>query len=197
MKIISTTLDGVFIIEPKLFGDDRGFFMETYNKKSWLEVGLPDVEFVQDNHSKSAKGVLRGLHFQHPQSQGKLVRVTSGSVYDVVVDIREGSPTFGESFGLELSEKNKRQLWIPTGFAHGFLTLEDNTEFLYKCTDYYAPEYDNSLLWNDEELVIEWPSIDVDFNLAEENNTIMQKDKIGNVAVLLMLFQTCAFARGC
>ena len=172
MKIISTTLDGVFIIEPKLFGDDRGFFMETYNKKSWLEVGLPDVEFVQDNHSKSAKGVLRGLHFQHPQSQGKLVRVTSGSVYDVVVDIREGSPTFGESFGLELSEKNKRQLWIPTGFAHGFLTLEDNTEFLYKCTDYYAPEYDNSLLWNDEELVIEWPSIDVDFNLAE-------KDRLG------------------
>ena len=166
MEIVSTNLEGVFVIEPKVFGDERGFFMETYNKQAWLEAGLPNIDFVQDNHSKSSKGVLRGLHFQNPKSQGKLVRVTTGAVYDVAVDIREGSPSFGKSFGLELSAQNKKLLWIPPGLAHGFLTLEDNTEFLYKCTDYYAPQYDNTLLWDDPTLAIQWPNLDLEYKLS-------------------------------
>ena len=169
MNKIPTPLEGVYVLEPKVFGDERGFFMETFNKKTWLELGLPDLEFVQDNHSKSSKGVLRGLHFQNPMPQGKLVRVTSGAVFDVAVDIRKGSPSFGQWFGLELSAENKKQLWIPPGLAHGFLTLEDDTEFLYKCTDYYAPQHDNSLLWNDPDVGIEWPSLNTDFQLSKKD----------------------------
>ena len=142
--------------------------METYNQDKFDEH-FGKVTFVQDNHSKSSKGVLRGLHFQNPMSQGKLVRVTAGAVYDLVVDIRKGSPSFGKSFGLELSGSNKKQLWIPPGLAHGFLTLEDNTEFLYKCTDFYAPQHDNTLLWNDAELNIEWPKLDCEFTLSAKD----------------------------
>lgn len=168
MNIIETGLHGVYVLEPKVFGDERGFFMETYNQKTFDEF-FGKITFVQDNHSKSSKGVLRGLHFQNPMSQGKLVRVTAGAVYDLVVDIRKGSPSFGKSFGLELSGSNKKQLWIPPGLAHGFLTLEDNTEFLYKCTDFYAPQYDNTLLWNDPELNIQWPKLDCEFTLSKKD----------------------------
>jgi dTDP-4-dehydrorhamnose 3,5-epimerase len=169
MKKIATNLEGVFVLEPKVFGDERGFFIESFNKKTWLNLGLPDLDFIQDNHSKSSKGVLRGLHFQHPQPQGKLVRVTRGAVFDVVVDIRKGSPSFGQWFGIKLSADNKKQLWIPAGFAHGFLTLEDDTEFLYKCTDFYAPEYEKTLIWDDSKISIDWPLLDVDYQLSEKD----------------------------
>ena len=152
---IETGIEGLVVIQPTVFGDERGFFMESYSRKDFAEIGI-EIEFVQDNHSKSRKGVLRGLHFQTEMAQGKLVRVTAGSVYDVAVDLRKGSPTFGKWYGIELSAKNKTQFYIPPGFAHGFLTLEDDTEFLYKCTDYYAPQYDSGVLWNDPEIGIEW-----------------------------------------
>lgn len=168
MEVKETNLHGVYVLEPKVFGDERGFFMETYNQNAFKEK-IGDFTFVQDNHSKSSKGVLRGLHFQNPMSQGKLVRVTAGAVFDVAVDIREGSPTHGQWFGLELTEQNKKQLWIPPGLAHGFLTLEDNTEFLYKCTDFYAPQYDNTLLWNDESIAIEWPNLETEFKLSAKD----------------------------
>ncbi len=154
-KRIETGIEGLVVIEPTVFGDDRGFFMETYSKKDFEEVGLT-MEFVQDNHSKSKKGVFRGLHFQTQMSQGKLVRVIAGAVLDVAVDLRRGSKTFGRWYVVELSSENKRQFYIPEGFAHGFLTLEDNTEFLYKCTNYYAPEYDNGIFWNDKDLNIDY-----------------------------------------
>ncbi|MGL5543258.1 MAG: dTDP-4-dehydrorhamnose 3,5-epimerase [Fusobacteriaceae bacterium] len=152
---IETGIEGLVVIQPTVFGDERGFFMESYSRKDFAEIGI-EIEFVQDNHSKSRKGVLRGLHFQTEMAQGKLVRVTAGSVYDVAVDLRKGSPTFGKWYGIELSAANKTQFYIPPGFAHGFLTLEDDTEFLYKCTDYYAPQYDSGVLWNDPEIGIEW-----------------------------------------
>lgn len=152
---IETGIEGLVVIQPTVFGDERGFFMESYSRKDFAEIGI-ETEFVQDNHSKSRKGVLRGLHFQTEMAQGKLVRVTAGSVYDVAVDLRKGSPTFGKWYGIELSATNKTQFYIPPGFAHGFLTLEDDTEFLYKCTDYYAPQYDSGVLWNDPEIGIEW-----------------------------------------
>lgn len=155
MKVIDCEIEGPKVIEPKVFGDDRGFFMESWNAAAFAEVGL-DLSFVQDNHSRSQKGVLRGLHFQNPAPQGKLVRVTSGAVFDVAVDVRRSSPTFGEWVGVELSAKNKRMFWVPEGFAHGFLTLEDNTDFLYKCTSPYAPQNEHSLLWNDPQIGIEW-----------------------------------------
>ena len=139
MEATESNLAGVFILEPTVVLDSRGFFMETFNKIAWLAAGLPGVEFVQDNHSKSSAGVLRGIHFQNPMSQGKLVRVVSGAVFDVMVDTRIGSPSFGHSFTLKISADNKKMLWIPPGVAHGFLTLEDDTEFLFKCTEYYAP----------------------------------------------------------
>ena len=140
-----------------VFGvDDRGFFMETWNARTFADLGL-NLEFVQDNHSRSSRGVLRGLHYQLEQAQGKLVRVTAGAVYDVAVDLRRSSPTFAKWVGVELSAENKRMLWVPPGFAHGFLTLEDGTEFLYKCTNLYAPEHERSLLWNDPALGIDWP----------------------------------------
>ncbi len=151
-----TTLPGVLQIEPKVFGDERGFFMETYRRDAFREAGIPD-EFVQDNHSRSARGVLRGLHYQEPNAQGKLVRCTRGSIFDVAVDIRRHSPTFARWFGLELSDANKLMLWIPPGFAHGFCSLEDGSDLVYKCTTLYDPAADRAILWNDPEIGIEWP----------------------------------------
>jgi len=156
VNVIETALPGVLLIEPRVFGDDRGFFYESWNAQRFADAGL-DLAFVQDNHSKSAKGVLRGLHYQNPDPQGKLVRVVAGAVYDVAVDLRRSSPTFGRWVGYELSAANKRMLWVPPGFAHGFLSLEDGTEFLYKCTAFYAPANEHSLLWNDPAVGIDWP----------------------------------------
>ena len=154
-KRVETGINDLIVIEPTVFGDNRGFFMESYSKKDFSEIGM-DIEFVQDNHSKSKKGVLRGLHFQTQHVQGKLVRVTAGAVLDVAVDLRKDSPTFGKHYLVELSADNKKMFYIPPGFAHGFLTLEDNTEFQYKCTDYYAPEFDSGVLWNDSDIGIDW-----------------------------------------
>lgn len=158
MQVTQTAIEGVLIFEPKVFGDERGFFMESFSQKVFdAAVGRP-VAFVQDNHSRSAKGVLRGLHFQKdPHAQGKLVRVTQGSVFDVAVDIRRDSPSFGRWVGVELTGSNHRQLWIPAGLAHGFLVTSDSADFLYKTTDYYAPECEGSLRWDDPELGIDWP----------------------------------------
>jgi len=157
MKAIPTNLPEVMIIEPKVFGDERGFFFESFNAKKFAELTGVDVEFVQDNHSLSAKNILRGLHYQIKQAQGKLVRVVTGEVFDVAVDIRKSSPRFGQWTGVLLSAENQRQLWIPPGFAHGFVVLSDKAEFLYKTTDYWAPEYERSLQWNDPAIGIEWP----------------------------------------
>ena len=157
MKVTPTSIPSVLIIEPRVFGDTRGFFFESFNQRAFnLATGL-DVNFVQDNHSRSSKGVLRGLHYQIQQPQGKLVRVVHGSVFDVTVDLRKSSPTFGQWVGVELTEDNHRQLWIPPGFAHGFYVLSDSADFLYKTTDYYAPEFECSLIWNDPTIGIEWP----------------------------------------
>ena len=157
MKVTSTRIPDVLLIEPKVFGDDRGFFFESFNQKAFKEATGLNVSFVQDNHSKSAKNVLRGLHYQIEQPQGKLVRVTQGEVFDVAVDIRKGSKTYGQWVGLILSAENKKQLWIPPGFAHGFLTLSETAEFLYKTTDYYSPEHERCIIWNDTEIGIQWP----------------------------------------
>ena len=157
MKVTPTAIPDVLIIEPKVFGDARGFFFESFNQKAFNEATGLDVNFVQDNHSRSAKGVLRGLHYQVQQPQGKLVRVVRGAVFDVAVDIRKGSPTFGKWVGMELSEDNRKQLWIPVGFAHGFLVTSESAEFLYKTTDYYAPEFERSIFWNDPTIGIQWP----------------------------------------
>jgi dTDP-4-dehydrorhamnose 3,5-epimerase len=157
MQIKTTNLPGVVVIEPQVFGDARGFFFESFNQRRFGELTGCNPKFVQDNHSKSAKNVLRGLHYQIQQAQGKLVRVVAGEVFDVSVDIRKSSPTFGKWFGVTLSAENKRQVWIPEGFAHGFLVLSDSAEFLYKTTDYWAPEYDRTVLWNDPAIGIEWP----------------------------------------
>jgi dTDP-4-dehydrorhamnose 3,5-epimerase len=156
MNIIDTAIPDVKILEPKVFGDERGFFVETFRQSHFEDLGL-DVQFVQDNHSSSSKGVLRGLHYQIQKPQGKLVRVTAGEVYDVAVDLRKSSPTFGKHVGVHLSAENKKIFWVPPGFAHGFLVLSDMAEFVYKCTEYYAPEHDRSLLWSDPELNIQWP----------------------------------------
>lgn len=158
MKVTRTAIEGVLIFEPKVFGDERGFFMESYNRRAFEEAVGHGVCFVQDNHSRSAKGVLRGLHYQRPpRAQGKLVRVTHGSVFDVAVDIRRDSPTYGQWVGVELSAENHRQLWIPPGLAHGFLVTSDRADFLYKTTDYYAPEAEGSVHWDDSDLAIRWP----------------------------------------
>ena len=157
MNIIPTSIPDVLIIEPKVFGDERGFFFESFNQKIFTEKTGITLEFVQDNHSRSAKGVLRGLHYQMQQTQGKLLRVIAGEIFDVAVDMRKSSPNFGEWVGCILSGENKRQFWIPPGFAHGFLVISDIAEVLYKTTDYYAPEYERSLLWNDSDLGIDWP----------------------------------------
>lgn len=174
MKVIDTEIPEVKIIEPAVFGDERGFFMETWQQKKFedLVTGKPTM-FVQDNHSKSKKGILRGLHYQTENTQGKLVRVVSGEVFDVAVDIRKNSPTFGKWVGVYLSAENKRQLWIPEGFAHGFYVTSDEAEFVYKCTDYYNPKAEHSILWNDSSLNIDWPVE----NLCNIN--LSDKDKKG------------------
>ncbi|HDR2280143.1 TPA: dTDP-4-dehydrorhamnose 3,5-epimerase [Enterobacter ludwigii] len=170
MNVIKTDIPDVLIFEPKVFGDDRGFFFESFSQKIFEEAVGRKVEFVQDNHSKSCKGVLRGLHYQlEPYAQGKLVRCIAGEVFDVAVDIRKSSPTFGKWVGVNLSAENKRQLWIPEGFAHGFLVISDMAEFVYKTTNYYHPESDRGLLWNDETLSINWP--------IEEYPILSEKDK--------------------
>ncbi|PXX42532.1 dTDP-4-dehydrorhamnose 3,5-epimerase [Undibacterium pigrum] len=168
MKVIETGLPDVLLLEPRVFGDDRGFFYESFNAKTFAELTGVTTAFVQDNHSKSAKNVLRGLHYQIQQSQGKLVRVTAGEVFDVVVDLRKSSPSFGKATAEILSAENKRQLWIPPGFAHGFLVLSESAEFLYKTTDYWAPEHERCLLWNDPALGIDWPLTDAPLLSAKD-----------------------------
>ena len=157
MNVIRTTIPEVIIFEPTVFGDERGFFFESFNQQKFLEAANLDIHFVQDNHSKSAKNVLRGLHYQIENAQGKLVRVTQGEVFDVAVDMRASSPTFGQWEGTKLSAENKRQMWVPPGFAHGFLVLSDSAEFLYKTTDFYAPQHECCLKWDDATVGIEWP----------------------------------------
>ena len=156
MQVIATEIPDVLIIEPKVFGDERGFFFESFNKQAFQQATGIEADFVQDNHSKSSKGVLRGLHYQIQNPQGKLVRVCSGEVFDVAVDLRKSSPTFGKWVGVTISAENKRQLWIPQGFAHGFVVLSDTAEFLYKTTDYYAPEHERCIKWDDATLAIDW-----------------------------------------
>ena len=168
MNIIECNIPGPLIIEPTVIGDDRGFFMESWNADDFAAAGL-DLNFVQDNHSRSQKGVLRGMHFQNPQPQGKLVRVVRGAVFDAVVDLRRSSSTFGKWTGVFLSSENKRMFWVPEGFAHGFLTLEDNTDFLYKCTAPYRPENESSLAWDDPTVGIEWPLEGIDLKLSTKD----------------------------
>ena len=171
MKVIETSLPGVLILEPEVFGDERGFFFESYNKKALEKVGIT-AEFVQDNHSRSVRNVLRGLHYQIKQPQGKLVRVIQGEVFDVAVDIRRNSPNFGKWVGFNLSAESKRVAWIPPGFAHGFLVLSDVAEFLYKTTDYWAPEHERCIIWNDPDIAINWP--------LQGEPTLSAKDKLGH-----------------
>lgn len=175
MQVIDTAIPDVKIIEPKVFGDDRGFFFESFNHKRFEEVIGRPVQFVQDNHSRSVKGVLRGLHYQIEQPQGKLVRVAVGEVFDVAVDLRQSSPTFGQWVGVTLSAENKRQLWVPEGFAHGFVVTSEVAEFLYKTTDYYAPEHERCILWNDPDLNIDWP--------LQGEPSLSAKDKTGKLLV--------------
>lgn len=180
MKIIETDIPDVLIIEPKVFGDERGFFYESFNAAAFEAATGIKRQFVQDNHSKSQRGVLRGLHYQIQQPQGKLVRVVAGEVFDVAVDLRRSSPSFGRWVGTRLSAQNQRQLWIPEGFAHGFVVLSESAEFLYKTTDYYAPAHERSLLWNDPQIGIDWP-----FN---EPPQLSQKDLDGKVLSEAELF---------
>ena len=169
MQVEKTKLEGVLLVTPQVFGDERGFFMETYNRDKAIDLGLPG-EFVQDNHSKSSYGVLRGLHYQNPTWQGKLVRVVQGEIFDVAVDIRTGSPTYGEWIGFTLNDENKQQLYVPEGFAHGFCVTSPTAEVVYKCTDMYAPDQEGSLMWNDPDIGIDWPI---------ENPSLSAKDKVG------------------
>ena len=168
MEIIECEIEGPRIIEPQVFGDERGFFMESWNAEKFAVAGL-DIAFVQDNHSRSQKGVLRGMHFQNPGPQGKLVRVVSGAVFDVAVDLRRSSSTYGKWIGVELSARNKRMFWVPQGFAHGFLTLEDGTDFLYKCNAPYSPANEHSLAWDDPEVGIDWPTDGLDVQLSAKD----------------------------
>lgn len=168
MNVIECNIPGPLILEPRVFGDDRGFFMESWNAQAFAKAGL-DLTFVQDNHSRSQKGVLRGMHFQNPGPQGKLVRVVRGAVFDAVVDLRRSSPTFGKWTGVVLSAENKRMFWVPEGFAHGFLTLEDDTDFLYKCTAPYAPQNEASLAWDDPTVGIEWPLDGLEVKLSAKD----------------------------
>ena len=168
MNIIKTDIPGPTIIEPRVFGDERGFFMETWNEAKFVAEGF-DMKWVQDNHSHSQKGVLRGLHFQNPGPQGKLVRVTRGAVYDVAVDLRRWSEHYGKWVGVELSAENKRMFWVPEGFAHGFLTLEDDTDFMYKCTAPYSPSNEHTLAWDDKTVGVEWPLGDIDPIISEKD----------------------------
>ncbi|MGV8906628.1 MAG: dTDP-4-dehydrorhamnose 3,5-epimerase [Acetobacterium sp.] len=170
INVIKTKIDGLVIIEPSVFGDERGYFMETYNEEEFHEVGLT-MKFVQDNESKSSKGVLRGLHFQRKFSQGKLVRVTQGEVFDVGVDLRQGSPTYGQWAGALLTQENKTMFYVPEGFAHGFLVLSEEAVFNYKCTNLYAPEYDGGIRWNDPDIGVEWPLEGIVKPLLSEKDT--------------------------
>nr|WP_314401049.1 dTDP-4-dehydrorhamnose 3,5-epimerase [uncultured Aggregatibacter sp.] len=180
MRVIDTKIPDVKLLEPQVFGDERGFFMETF-RDEWFKENVANRTFVQENHSKSVKGVLRGLHYQTENTQGKLVRVVSGAVFDVAVDMRENSPTFGKWVGEVLSAENKRQLWVPEGFAHGFYVLTDEAEFTYKCTDYYNPKAEHSLIWNDETVGIEWP--------LEGEPSLSAKDLAGKILKDAMIFK--------
>jgi dTDP-4-dehydrorhamnose 3,5-epimerase len=173
MKITKTPLPGVLLLEPKLHGDSRGFFLETWREDALRELGI-NGRFVQDNHSRSTRGILRGLHYQLTQPQGKLVRVATCAVYDVVVDVRKGSPTFGQWYGNTLDEESMRMMYIPPGFAHGFVVLSDVADFIYKCTDYYHPESEQGILWNDPGIGIEWPISDVQLSEKDSNNPLLQ-----------------------
>ncbi|MFS1413837.1 dTDP-4-dehydrorhamnose 3,5-epimerase [Vibrio sp. 10N.286.49.C2] len=184
MKVIDTNIPEVKIIEPQVFGDERGFFMETWQQKKFEElVTGKATPFVQDNHSKSSKGILRGLHYQTDNTQGKLVRVVSGEVFDVAVDVRKDSSTFGQWVGVYLSAENKRQLWVPEGFAHGFYVTSDNAEFVYKCTDYYNPNAEHSILWSDPEIGIEWPLSQAPTLSVKDANAFLLKDNIALSAI--------------
>ncbi|OFO65922.1 dTDP-4-dehydrorhamnose 3,5-epimerase [Haemophilus sp. HMSC068C11] len=180
MRVIDTKIPDVKLLEPQVFGDERGFFMETF-RDEWFKENIANRTFVQENHSKSVRGVLRGLHYQTENTQGKLVRVVSGAVFDVAVDMRESSPTFGQWVGEILSAENKRQLWVPEGFAHGFYVLTDEAEFTYKCTDYYNPKAEHSLIWNDETVGIEWP--------LEGEPSLSAKDLSGKVLAEAVKFK--------
>ena len=170
MKLVRTAIPDIIVIEPKIFNDTRGFFYESFNQQAFDEATGTNYQFVQDNHSKSSRGVLRGLHYQlSPKAQGKLVRVVQGKVWDVAVDIRKGSPTFGQWVGEELSADNHKQLWIPPGFAHGFITLSDTAEFLYKTTDYYSPEHERAIRWDDPQLAIAWPLYTTDIQISAKD----------------------------
>jgi dTDP-4-dehydrorhamnose 3,5-epimerase len=182
MKIITTAIADVLVIEPRVFGDARGFFFESFNQSAFQKATGLAVNFVQDNHSRSAQGVLRGLHYQIEQSQGKLVRVVRGAVFDVAVDLRKWSATFGKWVGAELTEENKRQMWVPPGFAHGFLTLSESAEFLYKTTDYYAPQYERCIAWNDPTLSVAWP-------LSGASPLVSAKDQAGLLLADAPLFE--------
>jgi len=177
MQVIKTTIPDVLILEPQVFGDERGFFFESFNQQKFEQLTGVQTQFVQDNHSKSAANVLRGLHYQIAQPQGKLVRVVAGEVFDVAVDLRKQSKTFGQWVGAILSSDNKRQMWVPEGFAHGFLVLKDNTEFLYKTTDYYAPQHERCIRWNDADIGIEWPTASLVANSAP---VLSAKDQLGS-----------------
>lgn len=176
MQVTATDLPEVMVIEPKVFGDARGFFLESFNAKAFAEATGVNLPFVQDNHSRSAQGVLRGLHYQIKQAQGKLVRVVRGAVFDVAVDVRRSSPNFGHWVGVELSEDNNRQLWVPPGFAHGFLVLSASADFLYKTTDYYAPEHERSVLWNDPAIGIDWPLLGEPLLSGKDKAGVLLKD---------------------
>lgn len=175
-NFVKTKIEDLYIIEPKVFGDSRGYFMESYNKEDFNEAGLT-MDFVQDNESKSSKGVLRGLHFQTQYTQGKLVRATRGSVFDVAVDLRKGSPTYGQWEGVVLTEENKKQFYVPEGFAHGFLVLSEEAIFNYKCTDFYSPDFDGGMLWNDPDVGIEWPLEGIDEILLSEKDKVQKRFK--------------------
>jgi len=183
MKFIETSLPGVILIEPRIFGDSRGFFMETWHRERFRDGGI-DYDFVQDNHSRSLKNTLRGMHYQLTQPQGKLVRAISGEIYDVAIDIRKSSPNFGKWVGAYISEENRKMLWVPPGFAHGFLVTSDSAEVCYKCTDYYAPESERSLLWNDKAVDIKWP---LDAGITP---LLSDKDKIGKGLIDAEVFLT-------
>ena len=172
MQVLATPIEGMLVLEPKVFGDDRGFFFESFNERVFRERTGVELPFVQDNHSRSARGVLRGLHYQIRQPQGKLVRAVRGAVYDVALDLRRASATFGQWFGIELSEQNKRMLWVPPGFAHGFCVVSESADFLYKTTDYWAPEHERAVAWNDPQLAIAWP-------LAGIEPMLSAKDRAG------------------
>ncbi len=173
MKIIHTPLPGVIVLEPQLHGDSRGFFLETYREDVLREVGISEC-FVQDNHSRSTNGILRGLHYQLTQPQGKLVRVARGAVLDVAVDVRSGSPTFGQWYGATLDEESMRMMYIPPGFAHGFVVLSDTADFIYKCTDYYHPQSEQGILWNDPDIGIKWPITDVQLSDKDGKNSLLR-----------------------